>query len=62
MKYLSSGGGTLVVKDSRGAIRAFFGHVCGPRFLEGQLERAKSLDDFYDHCLPEWHFQEYEWP
>src|SRR5262245_10668661 len=24
-----SGGGTVVVKDSKGQIRAFFGHVCG---------------------------------
>src|SRR5690349_12928592 len=23
------GGGTVVVKDSRGQVRAFFGHVCG---------------------------------
>jgi hypothetical protein len=55
----TSSGGTLVVKDSRGAVRAFFGHVCGPQFLQDQLDRAKSLDDFYDRCLPEWKFVEY---
>src|SRR5262249_39307224 len=35
------GAGTLVVKDSRGATRAFFGHVCGPEALEGVLLHTK---------------------
>jgi len=33
---LHRGGGTIVVRDSRGAVRAFFGHVCGPRFCTHQ--------------------------
>jgi hypothetical protein len=49
--YKGKGGGTLVVKDSRGDVRVFFGHVCGPRFLEAQLEQAASLDDLYGRCL-----------
>jgi hypothetical protein len=41
-------GGTIVVKDSTGKIRAFFGHVCGPTFLEAHLGRPKSLEEFYN--------------
>jgi hypothetical protein len=41
------GRGTLVVKDSRGDTRIFFGHVCGPRYLESELSRLQSLDEFY---------------
>ena len=43
------GGGTMVMKDSRGEIRAYAGHVCGPRFLSsgwGSREDA-DLDKFY---------------
>jgi hypothetical protein len=32
--HASHWGGTVVVKDSTGQVRAFFGHVCGSRFLE----------------------------
>lgn len=38
------GGGTVVIKDSRGQVRAFFGHVCGGFFLPCD---CKSLDEFY---------------
>lgn len=39
------GGGTMVVKDSTGAVRVFFGHVCG----EGLLPSAYfGLSQFYD--------------
>src|SRR5262245_32133670 len=31
-------GGTIVVKDSKGRVRAFFGHVCGHDFLESILQ------------------------
>jgi hypothetical protein len=58
---LQPGGGTLVVKDSRGAVRAFFGHVCGQQALEGLLYGPKSLDEFYTYLLNN-RFQEYEWP
>ena len=57
------GGGTLVVRDSRGRVRAFFGHVCGPRYMEWGLGREHpSLDAFYsrvaegrtvEHALPD---------
>ena len=43
----SRGGGTIVVKDSRGDIRAFFGHVCGPRYLHTFFRDAPDLDRFY---------------
>lgn len=39
---------TIVVKDSRGPVRAFFGHVCGAELLKYQLENSTSLDDFYN--------------
>jgi hypothetical protein len=41
------GGGTVVVKDSRGQVRAFFGHVCGSGMLKGAFGSTKSLDEFY---------------
>lgn len=44
-------GGTIVVKDSRGALRAFFGHVCGPRFLQELLEEAGSVEQVYEAIL-----------
>lgn len=45
-----SGGGTVVVKDSRGGVHAYFGgHVCGPGFLgDYLLAETKSLDEFYE--------------
>jgi hypothetical protein len=42
------GRGTLVVKDSRGQVRIFFGHICGENggvFLS--RDSVKTLDDFY---------------
>ena len=46
-------GGTIVVKDSTGRIRVFFGHVCGRRRLESAIfQRVESLQAFDDH--PEW--------
>lgn len=55
------GGGTIVVKDSRGNIRAFFGHVCGPNYLRTFFRDLPDLDHFYvrmkqlkftEHALP----------
>jgi hypothetical protein len=55
------GGGTLVVKDSRGNVRAFFGHVCGPHYLRTFFCETPDLDGFYarlkrleftEHVLP----------
>ena len=47
--WLSStrGGGTIVVKDSRGQVRCFFGHVCGHAGHEPFMEHADSLERFY---------------
>ena len=36
------GGGTIVTRDSHGAIHVFFGHVCGYLFADGD-----TLDEFY---------------
>jgi hypothetical protein len=41
-------GGTIVVKDSTGRVRAFFGHVCGSGRLGGWLREANSLEEFYN--------------
>lgn len=41
------GGGTMVIKDSRGKIQAFAGHVCGPNFLS--FAQKPSLDAFYKY-------------
>ena len=58
---LRSGGGTIVVKDSRGAVRTFFGHVCGPHALNGLWAHRKSLDEFYSYLLHDGGFEEYQW-
>jgi hypothetical protein len=54
-------GGTIVVKDSRGNVRAFFGHVCGDLMLSHGFQQAQSLDEFYG---AEWWqgFTEYSFP
>ena len=56
------GGGTVVFKDSRGCIRCFFGHLCGPRAPKWMLGEAQSLDDVYDLLTNQHRFTEYEWP
>src|SRR5579859_265627 len=40
------GGGTLVVKDSKGDVRAFFGHVCGDGHLQSYSSITHSLTEF----------------
>src|SRR5262245_21034291 len=46
------GGGTLVIRDSRGRVRAFFGHICGQRYVEWAFGTAnETLDAFYDDVL-----------
>ena len=48
---LGPGHGTLVVKDSRGRIRIYFGHVCGPNAgLEwlASTRELRSVDSFYN--------------
>ncbi len=46
---LRVGRGTLVVKDSRGQVRIFFGHVCGTnQFLDNpDFWQFQSLNNFY---------------
>jgi hypothetical protein len=55
------GGGTVVVKDSRGGLHAFFdGHVCGPGFLGHDiLGDTKTLDEFYEKVRA-WDFVEHK--
>jgi hypothetical protein len=53
------GRGTVVVRDSAGRVRAFFGHVCGPEFLGGRS--PATVDDFYDWLLGTG-FTEYQFP
>jgi len=38
------GGGTVVTRDNKGVIRAFFGHVCGQPFAHGE-----SLEAIYNY-------------
>ena len=46
--FSSLGGGSMVVKDSRGATRVFLGHVCGENAgLPWNMEHHQGLDDFY---------------
>lgn len=53
-------GGTVVVKDSEGRIRTFFGHVCGPGFFD-RMKGSKNLADFYVHKeWVQWEMQEYK--
>jgi hypothetical protein len=44
--FMVSGGGTIVVRDSTGQTRVFFGHVCGSNYLL-DFERRKSLAEIY---------------
>ena len=55
------GGGTVVVKDSKGQVRAFFGHVCGAGNLGAAWEQW-SLEDFYKKTLGEGRFVEHHFP
>lgn len=56
------GGGTLVVRDSRGRVRAFFGHICGSRYMQDAFGRDNpSLDAFYKRVLQD-NKMEYTFP
>jgi hypothetical protein len=53
-------GGTIVVKDSNGKVRAFFGHVCGGGFLDGRMALTHSLSEFYQFFeTGQFEFREY---
>jgi hypothetical protein len=41
------GGGTVVVKDSTGQVRAFFGHVCGDKIPSNEDWECSDLASFY---------------
>ncbi len=57
--FWRGGGGTLVVKDSKGETHAFLGgHVCGPSYLMHGFSKA-SLAKFYE-SVKEQEFQEYK--
>jgi hypothetical protein len=43
----SSVGGTVVLKDSRGQVRFFVGHVCGPSGHMTLVDFTANLDEFY---------------
>lgn len=50
------GGGTVVVRDSRGRTRAFFGHVCGWGQLgvaSSEFSQLPSLAEFYKRMAEE---------
>ena len=57
---LTAAGGTLVIKDSRGRTRVFFGHVCGTNAsFPWNMRYAKTLDDmekdeYFAVTLREW--------
>jgi hypothetical protein len=56
------GRGTQVLKDSRGRVRIFFGHVCGDNGVIGAFRGAwyaKSLDDFYHQLQNDLNFREW---
>lgn len=56
-------GGTVVVKDSRGRIRVFFGHVCGGGMVNACAREAKTLDEFYHSAVwSQFQFTEYHFP
>jgi hypothetical protein len=57
-----NGGGTVVFKDSRGQIRCFFGHICGPGGHRSLLHQPKSLDELYDKLTNSYLFTEYHLP
>lgn len=57
----SPNGGTVVVRDSRGRTRAFFGHVCGPQMLENIFQGFPTLDAVYQKFVDVW-LSEHELP
>ena len=55
------GGGTLVVRDSTGRTRAFFGHVCGGEDLGARWTEPPTLAVYYG-WLAEMRFVEHPLP
>jgi hypothetical protein len=50
--YWHSGGGTMVVRDSTGRSRVFFGHICGTQYLSS-FTNLQSLQEFYEKLKKE---------
>lgn len=59
--YMNPQGGTIVVKDIRGRVRAFFGQVADMDYLGDLLRHAESLDSLYE-MLGRFHCGEYLFP
>lgn len=55
------GGGTVVIKDSNGDTRVFFGHVCGGGFISWGFGEHPDLISFYNR-VSENEFTEYNLP
>lgn len=56
------GGGTVVLKDSRGRVRCFLGHVCGRWDIElHDRSECATLDDI-DATLANCRYAEQQWP
>lgn len=52
------GGGTIVVKDSRGQVRSFMAHVCGEKLPYICATHSKDLDGFYKFLRSQAEFRE----
>jgi hypothetical protein len=59
-----NGGGTMVVKDSRGQVRCFLGHVCGSGAQSEfwGTDHSESLDQFYTRLVESFRFVEHKLP
>lgn len=59
-------GGTIVVRDSKGNVRCFFGHVCGEKFInaiffQSKINlRYKGINGVYKIILEKIQFDEYK--
>jgi hypothetical protein len=51
-------GGTTVVKDSRGQVRVFYGHVCGSKAMEPMLSHKQSLSAAYGYLINDCDYKE----
>jgi hypothetical protein len=52
------GGGTIVVKDSRGQVRSFMAHVCGENLPKVCAMQSKDLNGFYEFLRGQADFRE----
>ena len=60
--HSSPWGGTIVIRDSKRNIRCFFGHVCGPGFLNSILNFSppENINSVYSKLLQNCNFEEYK--